>query len=44
VIRAVNLLVFDSMKVDTENKVSIALASFSFGEGEVIQRGGSNEG
>jgi hypothetical protein len=39
-----NLLVFDSMRVDTGNKVSNALGSFSFGEGEVLQRVGSNEG
>jgi len=35
-------MVFDSTRVDTGNKVSIALGSFSFGE-EVLQRVGSNK-
>jgi hypothetical protein len=32
VITAVNLLAFDSMRIDTENKVFVALGSLSFGE------------
>jgi hypothetical protein len=32
------------MRVDTGNKVSIALGSFIFGEEEVLQKVGSNEG
>ena len=42
VITALKLMVFDSTRVDTGNKVSIALGSFSFGE-EVLQRVGSNK-
>jgi hypothetical protein len=43
VITAVNLLLFDSVRLDTGNKVSIALGSFSFGKEELWQRGGGIE-